>query len=142
MLARALRHLALSRFCRAFYMLCKAGISLDQCAEKAALVAGNAVFYRRLRSAADSARAGNPMSDGFSRLLPVEFLESFHVAEETGTLDTVARRLADKYGESAEFFFEQFCIWLPRVIYLVIMIFTALMVIRLASSLYGSLFTL
>ena len=67
-LGRGVYKLALSRYCWAFHMLCKAGLPITDCAQKAASVTNNAVVTDLFKPAAASAKAGNPVSDGFSPL--------------------------------------------------------------------------
>ena len=57
-LGRGVRHLALSRFCRSFVMLYKAGIPIIQCAESAIDVTGNLVVARQLKGGLASGRTG------------------------------------------------------------------------------------
>lgn len=47
----------------------------------------------------------------------MDFLEIWRVGEEAGKLDDVTKRLADDNAEAAEFWFNEFARWLPRVIY-------------------------
>jgi len=101
-------------------MLIKAGVPITDCAERAASAAGNAVVTDLVKPAAVSAKAGNPVSDGFPPKLPKDFLEIWRVGEETGKLDDVTKRLADGNAEAAEFWFTEFARWLPRLIYCLI----------------------
>ena len=72
------------------------------------------------RRGAASATAGSPISEGFSKKLPAEFLELWRAGEETGRIDETAKRLADNYAAGAEFWFSQWAIWLPRVVYFIV----------------------
>ncbi|MCK5175030.1 MAG: type II secretion system F family protein [Planctomycetes bacterium] len=119
-LGRAVRHLALSRFCRSFVMLYKAGIPIIQCAESAIDVTGNLVVARQLKGGLASGRTGHPISEGFSRTLPNDFLSIWQVGEDTGKLDEAVERLAEEYATSAEMLFEELARWLPRLIYFLI----------------------
>jgi type IV pilus assembly protein PilC len=117
LLGRAVYKLTLSRYCWVFHMLIKAGVPITDCAEKAASAAGNAVVTDLVKPAAASAKVGKPVSDGFPSNLPADFLEIWRVGEETGKLDDVTKRLADNNAEAAEFWFNEFARWLPRLIY-------------------------
>ncbi len=117
LLGRAVYKLALSRYCWVFHMLTKAGVPITDCAEMAASAAANAVVTDLVKPAAASAKAGKLVSDGFSSKLPMDFLEIWRVGEETGKLDDVTKRLADDNAEAAEFWFNEFARWLPRLIY-------------------------
>ncbi len=117
LLGRAVYKLALSRYCWVFHMLTKAGVPITDCAERAASAAANAVVTDLVKPAAASAKAGKPVSDGFGSKLPMDFLDIWRVGEEAGKLDAVTKRLADDNAEAAEFWFNEFARWLPRLIY-------------------------
>jgi len=131
-LRKGLRDLALSRYNRAFHMLLSAGVSGIQAAELAVEYTGNAVIAQRLRGAAESARQGNLFCEGFNPRLPVEFIESWRIGEESGSLDITTQRLADNYAESAERLLKEFARWLPRIIYFLVMVMMAAAILKLA----------
>jgi type II secretory pathway component PulF len=122
LLGQAVRHLAISRYCRVFNMLYKAGIPIVQCAEKTPDVTGNSVVADLLKGGSESARAGNPVCDGFSQKLPADFIEIWRTGEETGKLDDITKRLADTNAETAEWMLETFAKWLPRIVYCLVCI--------------------
>ena len=130
LLGKALRQLAISRYCRAFNMLFKAGVPITQCAQKAAGATGNTVIGDLFKGGSESARSGNMVSDGFSPQLPTEFLELWQVAEQTGELDRIIQKLADTSGESAEFLFNQIAQWLPRLVYAMVCIVIIIQIFR------------
>lgn len=132
LLRKGLRDLSLSRYNRAFHMLLSAGVSGVQAAELAVEYSGNAVIAHRLRAAAESARQGNLFCEGFDPHLPVEFIESWRIGEESGSLDVTTQRLADNYAESAEALLKEFARWLPRIIYFLVMVMMAIAILRLA----------
>lgn len=133
LLGQAVRQLALSRYCRAFSMLCKAGIPANRCAEKAAAVTGNSVIEDLLKNAADSASSGHPLYEGFSRKLPREFLDLWEIAEQSGKLDTATEHLARKTADAAELAFTEFAAWLPRVVYVCVCIIIISQIFRNAA---------
>lgn len=117
---RGVRSLSLSRYFRAFAMLHKAGVPIVRTASLAVEVGGNSVIMDLVRGGADSAREGRPVSEGFSPMLPREYLEIWQIGEKTGTLDAAASRAADHAGESADRVFTELCRWIPRIIYCII----------------------
>ena len=135
-LGRAVYKLALSRYCWVFHMLIKGGVPITDCAEKAAAATGNAVVTDLFRPAVASAKAGQPVSEGFPAKLPMDFLEIWRVGEEAGKLDDVTKRLADNNAEAAEFLFTEFARWLPRVIYFLIAILILYYVFLFYTSVY------
>jgi len=138
-LSRAMYRLALSRYCWAFHMLCKAGVPISDCVEMSMSAAGNLVVADLFRPAAAAVRAGGTMGEGLSRKLPVEMVEMWKVGEETGQLDDISRRLADTYTEQSEFWFGEFSRWFPRFVYLLICIMMIRMILILASRVYGNI---
>jgi len=117
LLGRAIRNMALSRYCRASHMLLRAGVPAVQTAQKAAEAVGNTVVEDMVRGGVDGARAGKRISDGFSRRLPKDFLDAWRIGEESGMLDDTTRRLADTTAEAAEWTFVELARWVPRLVY-------------------------
>ncbi len=141
-LGRALHKLALSRYCWIFHITSKAGMPISECADLAIKGTDNVVVAELFRPALASVRAGNPFSEGLSSKLPPEFLEPWRIGEETGQIDEITKRLAEKNAESAEFWFKQFAIWFPRFVYAVIGLVMIIMVFKGYAALYGGLLDL
>ena len=129
-LGKAVRQLALSRYCHVFYMLFKGGVPIVQCAKKASEHTGNAIVTGMLAGGAESALAGNLVSEGFSGQLPQEFINRWQIGEETGELDNVVGRLAKNSSETAEGIFTELGKWIPRLIYLLVCIFIIVSIFR------------
>ncbi len=137
-LGSAVHKLEISRFCWAFHMLCKAGVPYSESVDMAVSATGNLVIADLFQPAAESVRAGELMSEGFSTKLPLDLVEMWKVGEETGRLDDVSKQLADNYSEQAEFWFSEFTRWFPRFIYLLICIMLIFMIFNLAGKIWGS----
>jgi len=137
-LGQAIRKLELSRYCRAFNMLYEAGIPISQCAQKASNVMGNTIIADMLKGGAESAQAGNLVCEGFSKKLPMDFVERWRIGEETGQLDNCVKRLADNSSETAEWLFVEFARWLVRLIYFLIVALLAIQVLMMGAAIYGS----
>jgi len=138
-LGRAHYKLALSRYSWIFHITSKSGIPVTECAEMAIKGTGNTVVANLFTHAVESAKAGNPLSEGLSSKLPPEFIEPWRVGEETGQIDDITQRLAENNAEGAEFWFKQFATWFPRVLYAVIMVVMVIMVFKAYAQVYGSL---
>jgi len=141
LLGRALYNLALSRYCWIFHIASKAGMPITECSEMAANGTGNMAVADLFRGCTASVKAGNPFSDGLSPKLPAEFIEPWRIGEETGRLDEISKRLAEKNGEAAEFWFNQFAAWFPRVVYGALLLIMAFVVIYRCMALYGGVFS-
>jgi type II secretory pathway component PulF len=137
-LGRALRKIAIGRFCWAFYMLYKAGVPIIQSAQQAVGVTGNVIVADLLKGGAESARAGNMVCEGFSPELPMDFLNLWRIGEETGELDSSVKRLADNTSESAEQLFAEFAQWLPRLIYFLICVLLVILIMKAAAAVFGA----
>jgi type II secretory pathway component PulF len=137
-LGSAVHRLAIGRFCWAFHMLCKAGVPYNESVDMALSVTGNAVIADQFAPAAESVKAGNLMSEGFSKKLPLELVEMWKTGEETGMLDDISKKLADNYSEQAESWFAHFTYWFPRFVYFLICILLIRMIFALAGSIWGS----
>ncbi|MHC4166494.1 MAG: type II secretion system F family protein [Planctomycetota bacterium] len=136
---RAMRNLALCRFCWAFHMLSGAGVPVSDCIDMSSSVSGNTVVGALFRPAVESVRAGAPMCEALPSELPLELVEMWKVGEETGKLDDVSKRLADKYGEAAEFWFGQFARWFPIFVYGLLCIYMIIRVFQGYSQLYSGI---
>jgi type II secretory pathway component PulF len=137
-LSPAVFKLALSRYCWVFHMLTKAGLPITDCAEMAAASTGNVVVAELFRPGTASAKAGNPVSAGFSAQLPVELISIWRIGEETGELDNVTKRLADSNGQAAEFLFGEVAQWFPRLIYLLVSILIIAYIFRNLAIIMGA----
>jgi type II secretory pathway component PulF len=138
-LGKALYKLALSRYCWIFHITSKAGMPITECADMAIKGTGNTVVANLFTQAVASVKAGNPFSEGLSSKLPPEFLEPWRIGEETGQIDEITKRLAEKNAEAAEFWFKQFATWFPRIVYAVICAIMIVMVFRGYANIYGGL---
>lgn len=139
MFGRVIYKLAISRFCRAFYMLYKAGVPIIQSVDKAALVSGNAKIRSMLRGGVDSAKAGDQVSIGFSKKLPPEFIQIWQIGEESGSLDNCSKRLADIYADSAEMMLTELANWLPKIAYFLVILMIVYQIIMMASRIQSSI---
>lgn len=131
LLRKPLFQLALARFCRSFYMLYNAGIPVTRATELAVDLTGNLVVSKHLAGTARSAQDGCPMSDGFSRdHLPVELYSLWQTGEESGTLEKMSLHLAKMYDDRAEFGFDLFIFWAPKIVYFLIAAYIVYLIVR------------
>jgi MSHA biogenesis protein MshG len=138
LLRKPLFNLALSRFCRSFYMLYSAGIPITRASELAVNLTGNVVVSQLVSGAAKSVVAGEPMYTGFNRqFLPAELYSLWETGEESGTLDKMSLHLAKMYDDLAEHGFNVFIFWLPRIFYLLVAIYMLLLIARNAGMIFG-----
>ena len=75
------------------------------------------------------AHAGQPVSSGFGGYLPRDFVEMWKIGEETGSLDDALARLADFTSDRAQSTFTELARWVPRIIYLLIVVYVAYVIL-------------
>lgn len=138
LLGGAMRQLALSRYFWAYHMLAKAGLDAVRTTQMAAEVAGNAVVAGRLEAGTQSARQGHPVSEGLRGAIPQEYLEILEVGEQTGEPEDSARRLAEIASERAAGRLHALAVWVPRIVYLCILIYGAYVVVNFYDRTLGS----
>ena len=137
-LGGGIKHIALSRYCRAFHLFISAGVNGVEAARRACELTGNAQVGNWFKGAAESAQAGNPFSQGLSKRLPLMFREQWIVGEETGRLDVISQKLADSNQENGERKLLNFSRWFPRIIYFIILIVMAYLVVTLTVGYYNN----
>lgn len=120
---KAMLNMALGRYCFGFWMLFESGVPMDKCAETATDLCGNSVISAMLSEGKRSTLQGNPVSSGFSRELPDDFLSIWKVGEESGRLGETLKRLYEKMLERAEYYFIELSRWIPRIVSALIAMF-------------------
>ena len=130
-------HMSVCRYAKAFGMLYKAGVPIAECTERATRATGNSIVAQKFAGGIPSVRAGGMASEGFSRGLPAEYLHLWQVGEETGQLDQTTDKIAEISGDRADLYFTEFCRWLPRIVYFVIMGILACKILSMASQVYN-----
>ena len=137
LLGQAAKQLALSRYFRAFHTLFKAGVPVVRSAEMSAEVTGNAMVSGWLTGAAQSAKMGHPLSEGFDRKFPRDYLNAWQVGEEGGKLEQVTEQLARISTEKAEWLIAEIAKWLPRLIYVIICLWIIRMIFAMWTQVYS-----
>ena len=141
-LGLAVKTLNIARFTRAFSMLCEAAVPPVRAAEQAVLATKNCFVASWFAPMAESARQGNPLSEG---LLPAKaklgdyYYHSWLIGEETGDLDRVTDRLAKVYTDNAEELFLHFYAWLPRFVYVYVAINIIIQILRGYAAIYSNI---
>jgi len=136
-LGRAIYHLSIYRYTKAFAMLYKAGVSMLECAERATLATGNAVMARMFAGGTASVRRGEAVSAGFSRRLAPEYLHLWQIGEEAGELDQTLDKVAQMAQERADLSFALFAQWLPRLVYFAVLGIMGYLILSIGSQIYG-----
>lgn len=137
-LGKALKHLALSRYCYSFYILLSAGVPITDCTRIATQTTTNLVIAERLKGAELSVQQGKDASEGFKEPLSDGFINMWKSGEESGQLDSSVKRLADMNSETAVFYFQLFSYWLPKLVYALVGLMLIYYIIKGWGMIYSS----
>jgi type II secretory pathway component PulF len=130
LLSGGLLQLAYARYLRVMGMLLAAGVPIRQAAQSAWELCPNARVRNQVRGAAQSVQQGRSFSAGLSPSMPSEYRQGLLVAEESGTLDEAFLRLAELAQEAADRRMTQLSVWLPRLVYLAVVLLLAWHILR------------
>ncbi len=141
-LGGAIKAISLGRFARVCNLTYRAGMPEDQAIKIASEVTGNIIVSRMFEKCIDSVKKGNPVSEGFSRLLPKQFTETWKVGEIAGTHEATTAKLADIYEEEGLFRIRAFCSSINFIFYLLIIITVAIGIIIMASRIFSQAYNI
>jgi type IV pilus assembly protein PilC len=93
------RKVAISRFTRTLSTLTRSGVAILQALEITERTAGNEVFAKAVREAADSVRNGDTLADPLMRseVFPAMVTRMIGVGEKTGALEIMLAKISDFY---------------------------------------------
>jgi type IV pilus assembly protein PilC len=99
-----LRKVAVGRFTRTLSTLIRSGVPILQALEIVESTAGNAVFGKVVRSAAEAVRNGETLAEplGRSGEFPPMVTRMVSVGEKTGALETMLEKIADFYDSEVK----------------------------------------
>ncbi len=99
-----LRKVAVGRFTRTLSTLIRSGVPILQALEIVESTAGNAVFAKVVRSAAEAVRNGETLAEplGRSGEFPPMVTRMVSVGEKTGALETMLEKIADFYDSEVK----------------------------------------
>lgn len=94
-----MRKVAISRFTRTLSTLTRSGVAILQALEIVERTAGNEVYAKAIRQAADSVRNGETLADPLARaeVFPAMVTRMIAVGEKTGALETMLMKISDFY---------------------------------------------
>jgi type II secretory pathway component PulF len=119
------RDFALSRFCFAYHMMLDAGVNVLASLEISASASGSAILRAAVAEALPAVRNGGQVGSALEKTLafPEPFVRAFSVGEDTGELDRELQRIADESRAAAMRRLDTIVEWLPRLIYISIMVY-------------------
>ncbi len=98
------RKVAISRFTRTLSTLIRSGVAILQALEITERTAGNEVFAKAVREAADSVRNGDTLADPLMRseVFPGMVTRMISVGEKTGALEIMLSKISDFYDSEVK----------------------------------------
>ena len=94
---RAIRMVAITRFCRVLGTMLANGVPIIQALGISKDATGNALLAEAIDKAAENVRAGEPLAEPLQRsgLFPLEIVEMIAVGEESNQMENVLVHVAD-----------------------------------------------
>ena len=133
LLGKMRREFALSRFCSAYNLQLDAGVNVFSSLELAGASSASAVLRAATARAIPAVRAGEKVGPALAACgaFPQPFTRAFTVGEETGQLDQEMRRISEESRASALRTLDIVAEWIPRLIYVAILIAIAVRIVTL-----------
>ncbi len=134
-------HWALARFTRVAHSALLAAVRPQEWVRLAGEASGSGRFLTGSARAAALVAQGQPIAEslraggGFPKL----FIDSLDTAEEAGALDHELERWARLEAEQARTAMERAAVWLPRLLYVLIVLYVAYRIISMMAGIYGPL---
>ncbi len=141
LLGKARRAGALARVTLALEALLNAGVNLVTAWEMAADASGSPRLKRAVRQACRDITAGATPSEALQRtgVFPEEFLAYYGSGEQSGRLDENLRYLQRHYRDEARRLTRGLCVWIPRILYLLILVIVGMSVISFWTGYYDQI---
>ncbi len=133
------RSFALARFCGAYEMQLEAGVNVIDSLAAAGDASRSGLIRAAVARALPGVRGGSqvgPLLAG-SRAFPEEMIRSLLVAEATGKLDQELPRMAAEFQADGMARLNAFAEWLPRLIYLGILLYIGWRIVSFYQGYYG-----
>ena len=129
-------NLALARLSIALESLLNAGVSIIEAWELAAAASGSPALSRAVLSWRAEVRVGQTPAEAVraSRAFPELFSNLYSTGEISGQLDDTLRRLYQHYQEEAVRQMRFVAEWMPRLVYLLVVVFIAFQIISFWSA--------
>ncbi|HSJ01577.1 MAG: type II secretion system F family protein [Verrucomicrobium sp.] len=139
LLGGARRHWALARFCQVFQTGLLAALRISDVLRMAGQASQSALLVAASEVAALKVEEGSALAPALKSTgsLPVSMASAIDTAEQTGTLDLEMGRWARAEAELASRSQDRAAEWLPRIFYVLVLLYIAWRVISMALSYMG-----
>jgi type II secretory pathway component PulF len=132
-LGKIRRAFAISRFCATYNMQLEAGVNVIDSLGEASRASRSGLIHAAVARALPEVRRGGQAGEQLARssdAFPKEALSAILVAEETGRLDQTLIRLAEEYQAEGFRRIDIAAEWIPRLIYVSILLYLGWQVIE------------
>jgi type II secretory pathway component PulF len=138
-LGKARQYLALSRLAAALESLISAGVNIFEAWDLAATASGSPALRRAVANWKPQVVAGQMPSEAvrLCPLFPKTFANLYASGEISGKLDESLRHLNRLYNEDGTRKLNAFATWMPRLVYLLVVLMIAYEIIQFWAGLYG-----
>ncbi len=135
------RHWALARFSQVMRTALLASLKVSESLRLAGGATQSAVMKAGAESAAQSVEAGGTLSDSLrsAQAFPFQFNNSIEMAEQSGTMDVEMDRWATAESRLAAVAQDRAAEWLPRIFYLLVVLYVASRIVGMFTGYYGKL---
>ena len=123
---------ALARFFTTLEAQLEAQINIWDAFANAARTSGSGRIIAAAHDALPMLQSGERLSEALAqkRVLPDDYIRAFRVAEQAGELDAELTAMAQRSEESAVAVLERWSEWLPKIIYVVILLYGAWQIVE------------
>jgi len=130
-----------SRFCMVMGLLVKSGVGILTAMDRSALASGSALFRKGALEASGTVRGGGSLGEAviMTHAFPDSIDRAFQTGEETGRLDDEMQRQAERFTEQLNTRLDALSAWLPRIIYVLIMLALAWRIIGFYTGYFRSI---
>ena len=124
---------ALARFFTTLDAQLEAQVNVWDAFASAAKTSDSGRIIAAARQAMPMLQSGERLGEALAmkRVIPEEYINSFRIAEQAGELDAELSLLAQRSEETAVAVLDRWSEWLPRIIYIGVMIYGAYLVVHL-----------
>jgi type II secretory pathway component PulF len=139
LLGTARHYLALSRLAAALEALISAGVNIFEAWDLAATASGSPALRRAVTAWKPQVVAGQMPSEAVRHcpLFPETFANLYASGEISGKLDESLRHLNRLYNEDGTRKLNAFATWMPRLVYLLVVLLIAYKIVQFWTGLYG-----
>ena len=140
-IGKALRNLAMARFCKVYHSCVLAGISMSETAQLASEASHSGVIREAGLKLVQVAKTGSALGPQFmaDAAFPKAFARSYSTGEQAGTLDKDLARWSKLFQDDAESSAKLASVMVPKLLYFIILAFAAWKIVGFYGDYYGAL---